>query len=533
MSERLSRISRIAPDSIRGSKLGLEKEGLRVSREGRISQRRHPLALGSALTHPSITTDFSEALLELITPPSPTAQEALANLADTESFVHRQLDSEMIWAASMPCRIDSDSEIPIACYGPSHDGMTKHIYRRGLAHRYGRMMQTIAGVHFNFSFAEELWPELQEISGQSGELKLFIADRYMSTLRNLQRYDWLLLYLFGASPATPSGFADATAKLQRFDRETDFAPYATSLRMSDMGYSNRLPAGSSIFIDNSSLPAYIASLRRLVQTPHPPYEAIGIRVDGEQRQLNTHLLQIENEYYTDVRPKQILHAGESPLTALQRRGIRYLELRALDVNPFSPSGITLEQVRFLEVFTHFCLLSESPSHNRQQAQANQYNLNKTAYEGRHPALKLDRDGATVELKRWSLELLDAMQPIAQLLDQAAGGVAYATALEQQRECVEQPALTPSARLLTTLRDRRESFAQFALQQSSAHQEHHLGRDLLDARLAYFEAMSRQSLRQQQQLERQALGLPDACGNASQRARLCNRSGPQRCTSCCG
>ncbi|MEJ2693149.1 MAG: glutamate--cysteine ligase [Candidatus Thiodiazotropha sp.] len=533
MTKTTSITRRLSPETLRGAKLGLEKEGLRVNREGRISALCHPLELGSALTHPNITTDFSEALLELITPPNPSASEALAALAETESFVHRQLGSEWIWPASMPCRIDSDSEIPIACYGRSDNGMMKHVYRRGLAHRYGRMMQTIAGVHFNFSFAEELWPNLLEVAGQSGDLASFTADRYMSTLRNVQRYDWLLLYLFGASPAVHNGFLDAQERLQRFDRETCYAPYATSLRMSDMGYSNRLPAGHSVFIDNNSLPAYIESLRRLVETPHSPYEAIGIRVDGKHRQLNTHLLQIENEYYTSVRPKQITHGEESPLSALHHRGIRYLELRSLDVNPFTPAGVTLEQLHFLELFLHFCLLKESPGQDAEASRTNQHNLNRTAHEGRRPGLSLIRDGREIGLREWALELLDEMLPVAELLDRATRSRDFTIALDARRASVETPALTPSARLLTTLSDKRESFVEFGLRQSSSYHHYYLSRELNNARQAYFEALGRQSLRQQWQLESESPGLFDTEGRSVESRQTCIRSGPQRCACCHG
>jgi glutamate--cysteine ligase len=530
MSERRY-MTGVPPDQLRGSNLGLEKEGLRVSQEGRISQQRHPLGLGSALTHPSITTDFSEALLEVITPPCQQANGALANLGDTQAFIHRHLGDELIWPASMPCRLDKDTEIPIACYGCSSNGMAKHVYRRGLAHRYGRMMQTISGVHFNFSFAETLWPTLQQIDRRGEALHTYVAGRYMSTLRNIQRYDWLLLYLFGASPAAHIDFTGAREKLQRFDQETAYAPFATSLRMSDMGYSNRLPTGHSVFIDNSSLSSYIDTLRQAVDKPHPPYQAISTQVAGERRQLNTHLLQIENEHYTSVRPKQAQHADESPLTALERRGIRYLELRSLDVNPFDPLGATLEQLRFLEIFLHFCLFHETPAYDRQQAQRNQYNLNRTAYEGRHPKLKLNRDGTWIGLRPWAGELFDAMQPVAQLLDSTHGGYEYTSALEQQRLCLMSPDLTPSARLLTTLRDQRESFIEFALRQSTSHHQYYMTRDLLNARRDYFEALSRQSLRQQRLLEQKELALLNR-GDQTLEASLCTRSGPQRCACCC-
>jgi glutamate--cysteine ligase len=533
MDIRLDPLSGITPDTLRGSNIGLEKEGLRVTREGRISSLRHPLKLGSALTHPSITTDFSEALLELVTPPCQTAQGAIATLTETQAFVHHQLGDELIWSASMPCRIDTEREIPIACYGRSDSGMAKQIYRRGLAHRYGRMMQTIAGVHFNYSFGEALWPLLQEITGQHGALQSFIAERYMSTLRNVQRYDWLLLYLFGASPAAHIDFIGAREKLQRFDRKTAYAPYATSLRMSDMGYSNSLPASHSLFIDSNSLSAYIETLRKAVETPHPAYETIGTLVGGKHRQLNTHLLQIENEYYTSVRPKQVLHTDESPLTALQRRGIRYLELRSLDVNPFTPAGVTLEQLRFLELFLHFCLLSESPRHDPEQSHRNRHNLNRTAHAGRDPALKLDRAGTPVALREWALSLFDAMQTTVELLDAAHGNDAYTKALASQRERINNPELTPSARLLAEIDQSGLGFTDYVLQQSERHHLQHLSRSLIPERTEYYKALTRQSLRQQSILERESSDLYITPREKASIKRHCNRSRTLQCACCRG
>jgi len=487
-----------------GAKLGIEKEGLRIDPQGRLSQARHPTALGSALTHPLITTDFSEALIELITPPCLTPEDAIASLSETETFVHRHLADAAIWSASMPCPV-SEAEIPIAQYGCSDNGMMKHVYRRGLAHRYGKMMQLIAGIHFNYSFSDNLWPALQQTLGDYGDLQAFIADRYLSTLRNVQRYDWLLLYLFGASPAAHEGFVGARERLQRFDRETCYAPFATSLRMGDMGYTNRLPAGQSLSIDCNSLEAYIRTMRAALQTRHAPYEEIGVVVDGVHQQLNTHLLQIENEYYTSVRPKQITQGDEAPSDALRQRGIRYLELRSLDINPFSPTGVEVQQLRFLEIFMHFCLLSESPPQDQSSSHTHRHNLNLTAYRGRDPSLELICEGRPVRLQHWAKRLFDAMQPMAESLDNAQATTAYSEALVDLRQRLERPALTPSARLLAGMREHGESYSDFILRLSLQHHEDYLGRQLSDARREYYEALARQSQRQQLHLERCSRG----------------------------
>jgi len=532
MTEMLSSDLRIPPDALQGSKIGLEKEGLRVDHSGCISSRPHPRALGAALTHPCITTDFSEALLELITPPCSSAEEALRSLNETQTFVHHHLDGEVIWSSSMPCPVAHESEIPIAFYGSSDAGMAKQVYRRGLAHRYGGMMQLIAGVHFNYSFADSLWPVLQSLQGDSGAPQAFIAGRYMATLRNVQRYDWLLLYLFGASPAAHPDFTGAAGKLQHLDRETGYAPYATSLRMGDMGYTNRLPANSEVHVDNNSLEAYIESMERALETPYPPYEAIGLVVDGEQQQLNTHLLQTDGEHYTSVRPKQIPQEGESTLAALRRGGIRYLELRAIDINPFAPTGVTLEQLQFLELFVNFCLFHKSPPLSRRDTEENRRNLNRVAYRGRDPSLTLTRDGCPVGLREWAGRLCDGMEPVADLLDRGRGGQAYRDTLEMHRRLLDDPRQTPSAWLLAAMQEQRKSYPQWILQQSLMHHVHYLGRELSPARLEYYEALSRHSLRQQRHLERCSRGLFGA-PRREKRAPVfpCIACRPWPCASC--
>ena len=141
-----------------GGLKGIEKESLRISKDGFIAQTPHPKALGSALTHPYITTDYSEALIELITPPFADIKDTLDYLRNIHQFVYDHLDNEMLLGASMPCGIDGDESIPIAEYGTSNIGRMKHVYRHGLWHRYGRTMQAIAGIHFNYSVPEALWP---------------------------------------------------------------------------------------------------------------------------------------------------------------------------------------------------------------------------------------------------------------------------------------------------------------------------------------------------------------------------------------
>jgi len=227
-----------AAATLAGIRRGIEKESLRISTDGTLAQTPHPAALGSALTHPYITTDYSEALLEFITPPSTELHKPLEFLEQLHRYVYSHIGDEVLWVNSMPCMIRNDADVPVAQYGSSNVGRMKSVYREGLGHRYGRKMQTIAGIHYNFSYPEEFWKLNQVLEGESGPLQDYISKRYFDLTRNFQRYSWLLVYLFGASPALCKSFlAGREHQLDTFDH-TLFKPNATSLRMSDLGYQN-------------------------------------------------------------------------------------------------------------------------------------------------------------------------------------------------------------------------------------------------------------------------------------------------------
>ena len=308
-------------EALSASKIGLEKESLRVSPEGGISQAPHPIAWGSALTHPQITTDFSEALTELVTPPCNSVVEVIQSLDDIQTFVYRNLDDEILWATSMPCVVAGETSIPLARYGSSNAAQMKTVYRRGLGLRYGRAMQVIAGVHFNYSFSDAFWKRYQQLLDNSDDLQDFISDQYMGVVRNLLRYGWLVPYLFGASPAVCKSFLNGQRTiLQEFNSNTYYEPYATSLRLGDIGYQNNKEDLAGIKACYDSLDAYVESMQCAINTPFDGYQDIGVKVDGVYQQLNTNILQIENEYYSSVRPKQIVQGDEKPSTALKKKG---------------------------------------------------------------------------------------------------------------------------------------------------------------------------------------------------------------------
>ena len=482
------------------SRRGLEKESLRVTPDGHVAQTPHPAALGSALRHPWITTDYSEALLEFITPPCKEVQAVLDCLHDIHCFTYQNIGDELLWATSMPCIVGGDASIPIAQYGSSNVGWMKHVYRRGLDWRYGRTMQAISGIHFNYSYSDEFMAALRKAGQAAGDEKAFRSDAYFALIRNFQRYGWIVPYLFGASPAICKSFTQGEdLHFQRFLKNTFYEPWGTSLRMSDIGYKNN--AQAALNVSYNDLDGYVSSLRRAISTPDPEYERIGTRVDGEWRQLNTHVLQIENEYYSFVRPKAVAHSGEKPTTALRRSGVEYVEIRALDLNPFQPLGISTEQMLFMETLLLFCLLADSPpidDHERGRINANQ---GLVARRGRDPSLYLTRaDGTEVQLARWAEELFNGLDAPARLLDEAHPGSRYQDNLAALRILVDAPQQTPSARILADMQEREEEFVQFAMRVSREHREYFLSRILPDATRRRFVDAARASIAEQKHIE---------------------------------
>jgi len=481
--------------------VGLEKESLRVSPNGGIAQTPHPAVLGSALTHPYITTDYSEALLEFITPPFADRAGPLQFLDDLQKFVYDRLDNEILWATSMPCVVAGESSIPIAQYGRSNAGLMKTVYRRGLGYRYGRVMQVIAGVHFNYSVPEGLWPVLQELAEVRGDAVAFRSASYFGMIRNLQRMGWLIPYLFGASPAVcKSFFGDRPVPMPEFDRNTCYEPYATSLRMGDIGYTNAKEGETGIKACYDSLEDYVASLSCAIETPYPEYERIGVCVDGEYRQLNANILQIENEYYSTVRPKQVLRGLEKPSRALAARGVRYVELRSIDVNAFHPLGIDADQVHFIEAFMLFCLLADSPAISAEEREFIDFNQSATSHRGREPGLQLRRPGGPVKLSQWATEVLEAMRGVCEVLDAGGDDPIYGPVLDQQLEAVRDPDRTPSARMLAEMRANGEGFYHFARRMSQAHCAYFQERPVRPEAEAMLEQLARDSLAEQAVLE---------------------------------
>ena len=479
---------------------GIEKESLRVTTKGHLAQSEHPAGLGSALAHPYITTDFSESLMELITPATDSIDGCLNFLADLHTYTYSQLPAdERLWVSSMPCQLEGDDDIPLARYGSSNIGRMKTLYREGLGHRYGRVMQTIAGIHYNFSMPESFWAAYRDIRKSADDLQTFQTRQYLHMIRNFHRNCWLLPYLFGASPSVNKTFPQGREHdLEDFDQYTLYKPYATALRMGNLGYKSE--AQKSLFVCYNDLDNYLDSLQGALSTPYPPYVAIGAKKDGRYLQINTNLLQLENEFYGSIRPKRVGNAGERPLKLLREKGIQYIEVRVLDLNPFLPLGIDAEEIRFLDAFLLFCLLSDSPACTGVSFGEIDENLSSVVNNGRAPGLTLTREGSEIAFADWASELLQNIRHTAGILDHINHTTAYSDATEQQAAKIADPELTPSAQLLRRMREEKLPFCALTTAQSIGFEKHFRNNPLSAARLAELQETRRTSVQRQAQIE---------------------------------
>lgn len=449
-----------ASDCLKRLNRGVEKESLRVTADGSLSQKPHFEEWGSALTHQYLTTDYSEALPELITPVSDNPKAPRQWLHDIHHFMYQSMGDEVLWASSMPCLMTKEEDIPLAHYGSSNVGQMKHIYRRGLGYRYGRYMQTIAGVHYNFSMPEDFWSEYQMYKKNSDDLKDFISAEYLGLIRNYLRYCWVLPYLFGASPAICKSFMKGRvgSMLEELSECTLVGTYATSLRMSDLGYQNN--AQSKFTICHNDINAYIEALEKAIRTPDEFYQELGVKVDGEYRQLNGNLLQIENEYYAKIRPKRVIHSGERPTQALKRAGVQYVEVRSLDVNPFDPVGISQLQIDFLDIFLLFCLFQESMDISKRENAENDENFRRVVNFGRKPGLHLLAGNRSISLQEVISDIFTEMRPIAELMDSTHNTKSYSHALNLASEMGCHPHQTFSAKFMKEMKESGNSYYKY-------------------------------------------------------------------------
>ncbi len=480
---------------------GIERECLRVQPDGDIALTPHPKALGAALTHPHITTDFSEALLEFITPVCHGVDELLRWLTEIHQYVYRHLGDELLWASSMPCVLPDDANIPVAQYGTSNIATMKTVYRIGLGYRYGRAMQTIAGIHYNISFTDAFWQRYQTLLHDSATLQDFKTEQYLHLIRNFRRHSWLLIYLFGASPAVCKSFLrDRPHNLRAFDQSSLYAPHGTSLRMGDLGYQSN--AQESLYVCYNSLAQYAETLGKALTTAHAEYAALGTHKNGERIQLNTNLLQIENEFYSSIRPKRVTRPNEKPLAALLDRGIEYIEVRCLDVNPYLPLGIDAEQIRFIDAFILFCLLEDSAPIDMKEYEEVIATSKNVVNNGRANDAQVTLNGESQPLLDAAGSIMARVKQCAAILDGAKDASQFSTACARQQDKLTTPGTLPAAQILHDMQANELTYYRFAMDQTIAHKQYFSRHQIAPERAAYFEQQALASIAERQRIEQQ-------------------------------
>lgn len=428
-------IKNLDPKLFQQSMRGLEKENLRISREGKLSTITHEMALEKSANDPHFTLDFAEAQLEVVTSPHKNIPSLLQEVTQHYQYVHQHIRPELLWPNSMPPQLD-ESDIHIAHFGSSASAEMKERYRQGLIHRYGKMMQVISGIHYNFSLAPEFFKAYQQTLAPHSSLIEIQNEVYFKMIHYyLERY-WLLIYLFGASPiAFENSLRPNTKASQVLKPVKDgvyLAPYATSIRQSDLGYHN--PKSCELMICFQDLACYIETLEKAMHTPFAAYARI-----PPHEQLNTNYLQIENEFYAPIRPKQPLKENERPIDALKTRGVAYLEVRVLDINPFLPLGVAPEQLAFIELLLISGLLHEQEGQSCESFGRLTENALKVSLEGRNPLLHLNKTGKEILLTDWAKKILNELHVAADFLQAPQ----YHQALQYTHNLMQKPELLAS------------------------------------------------------------------------------------------
>lgn len=297
---------------------GIEKENIRVDKEGKLSQTPHPAVFGNKLKHPYITTDFSESQIEMRTPPLTDIRQMLGFLVTIHDIISLELNDEYLWPQSIPPVLPEDNEIPIAQFG--EDGKEAQQYREFLAQKYGPKNQLFSGIHFNFSFSEQLLETLFKKSNTNLSFDEFKDEAYLKTTRQLLRLRWMYILLYGSSPVVDSSM-ELTCKLE--PGKVDKHVIGLSIRNSCYGYQNI----GELYPDYSS----VANFKRSVEN-----------------MINDGKISSPKELYSPVRPKFIKNPDH----------ISYIEMRFIDINPLTKSGITEETLCFLHGLALFGLLSD-------------------------------------------------------------------------------------------------------------------------------------------------------------------------------
>lgn len=321
---------------LRIGNFGIEKESLRVNEKGELSLTDHPKIFGDKEKNPYITVDFSESQIEMITPVEDSIEKAYSFLRNIHEIVTLNLENEFLWNQSVPPRLPKSELIPI---GKFPNNKKAEEYRENLAKKHGKKKQLLSGIHFNFSFKDELLEELYEKIDEDISFQDFKNEIYLKISRNYFKYGWIIIYLLGASPLVDKTYkSECIEHMKGFDKDTYYFEDGVSFRNGVCGYKNQ----EKFYIDHTNIESYLKSLEVLIDKG---------------------ILQGAREYYSPIRLK-----GSDPkdiLNSLRNDGIKYLELRSIDLNPFNDIGIDKRDLEFIHLLLLFLLLKEDEEFNEE------------------------------------------------------------------------------------------------------------------------------------------------------------------------
>ncbi|MDF2612328.1 MAG: glutamate/cysteine ligase,/amino acid ligase [Clostridia bacterium] len=374
-------------EELLSGRFGIEREALRINRDGKLAVTNHPEVFGDKLLNPYITTDFSESQVELITPALKTTKETYDFINALYDITALEIGDEYLWPQSMPCDIPEDEHIPIAKYSDCGECKKAREYREKLFKKYGGKKQLISGIHYNFSFDDILFKKLYAYQKPSMGYKLFKDSLYLKVVRNYLRYRWLLIYLTGAAPIIHSSYTKTCTKgLIPIKGDSFSNEGAISYRNGECGYKNH----TDLFPDYASVESYVKSIEDFVKE-------------------NT--IQSHKELYTQIRPKA--KDNKDLLNSITEDGIQYIEIRSIDINPFEKGGISLDDLDFIHIFMLYLLLKEETNYKEWQQDAlfNQKLISKGGMEN----VCLIKDGEETTKREWALNILDEVKNMSEVL----------------------------------------------------------------------------------------------------------------------
>ena len=418
-------------EDLKQGSFGIEWEGLRVRANGELSLTPHPEIFGNKLSNPYITTDFSESQIEIITPTFDTIDEAFSFFSFMSDLVNSSLDDdEFLWFQSLPCILPDSSQIPIAKYKGRELAEESMEYRKGLAKKYGLRKQLISGIHFNFSFKEELIEKLYEnldISEIENDedsrmsYKEFKNRLYLKISRNYIRYVWLIIYLTGCSVAAHDTFTPECTKLMEHsdNRGGVYSERGPSFRNASCGYKN-------------------------LEHLYPSYASVDAFANDVQSFIDEGHLSQAKELYTQIRLKP--KDPSDVLLSLKNDGIKYLEVRTLDINPFYKCGLIKRDMEFLHLFLIYCLIADESDYENWQEEAI-YNEEMVAESAYDYNMKLLKDGEEISLEEWGLRILDEIDDMCRTL-----GIGSRSLIDSMRQRIVDPSLTYGKGLIRLIKE---------------------------------------------------------------------------------